>query len=72
MEMRDLRDGELARELHCRKLPCPSCGVAAGTRCDYGVDRNGKPWKGGPSHLGRYSAAVRAHLVPALRGVDHG
>lgn len=71
-ELRDLRDGELSRELRLRKVPCPACGASPGLRCDYGKNRNGGTYKGGPSHLGRYSAAVRAGLVPPLEGVDHG
>ena len=71
-ELRDLRDEELRRELSVRRLPCPSCGSRPGHRCDYGKNVRGQQMKCAASHLGRYSAAVWAGLVPPLEGVDHG
>lgn len=71
-ELRDLRDEELRRELSLRRLPCPSCGSQPGHRCDYGKNVRGQQMKCAASHLGRYSAAVWAGLVPPLEGVDHG
>jgi len=71
-DVRDLRDEELRRELRLRQLACPACGAPRGSRCDYGLNQRGQAMKCAASHLGRYSAAVRAGLIPPLPGVNHG
>ncbi len=59
---------ERERDDLVRQVPCTSCGVVVGVRCDNGINKTGQRIYMPLSHTARYLAAVEAGLVPPLVG----
>lgn len=59
---------ERERDDLVRQIPCTTCHVPAGDRCDNGVNKLGQRIFMPASHTARYLAAVDAGLVPQLAG----